>query len=78
MDILDGESKGEVVDRLIDRFGFTVSDSEGNDVKLSKYLRLFGSKGNGRKVNRGARELRKLAWDMNDGTMGDLEEKLKR
>lgn len=58
--------------------GFRVSDSDGNEVKLFKYLRLSGGKGKDKKMDRRIRELRKLAWNMKDGTMGDLEDKTKR
>lgn len=49
-----------------------VSACEGNEVKLSKYLRLTEGGGNGKQGEKGARELRKLEWDMNDGKGEDM------
>lgn len=69
--------KDEDVNRFTGKMGFIVSDSNGNEVKLSKCIRMSSRRGCGM-VDRRVRGLRKLAWDMNDGTLGELEDKKKK
>lgn len=73
----EGNSREAEVDKFIEKMGFTVSGNKGKDVKLSKYLRVLEGGGNGKKGDKRARELRKLAWDMNDGNEVDMEAKSK-
>lgn len=47
-------------------------------MKLSKYLKISGDKGDGRKVDRGTRDLKKLSWDIKDGTVGENSKRLTR
>lgn len=39
-DCLDGSGREEEMDRFIGKLGFTVSVSDGNEVKLYNFLRL--------------------------------------
>lgn len=70
------------VDIFIDKMGFKVFDRDGNLAKLSTFLTLQEKEvhkvGEGQQGSRGARELRKLAWDMKDGKSGDCDKSGRR
>lgn len=60
------------------KMGFIVSDGDGNEIKLSKYFKMSKAKGRDSKVDRGSRELKKLEWDMMDGSVEGVGENSKR
>lgn len=72
------DGKEEEVDRFIGKMGLTVSDSKGNEVKLSKYLKMAKCGSQKKKLEKGVRELKKLEWAMNDGDTRGIEDIVKR
>lgn len=75
---VDEDDNDEEVDRFIGKMGLTVSDGDDNEMKLSKYLKMSDDKEKNYKMERGHKELRKLEWDINDVSMGDVGDKVKR
>lgn len=61
---MDADSGEEEVDRFIGKMCLTVSDGDGNGVKLSKYLKMSDNEGKINKMESGNMELRKLQWDI--------------
>lgn len=68
---VEEESCVEEVDFFIEKLGLTISDRDGKEVKLSKFLKLSRDDGKAHKTNRGMKELKKLAYDMKDGKLGE-------
>lgn len=75
---MEADDSEDDVDVMIDKMGLTVSDGDGNAIKLSKFISLKGRKETrGRNSTREERELKKLAWDMNDVTGGERGDKIR-
>lgn len=66
----DVDCEVEEVDLFIGRMGLIVSNGDGNEVKLSKYLKMSEDRGKSYRTDRGNRELKKLEWDMKDAFVG--------
>lgn len=62
------EKKG--IDKMLDSMGFTMQNREGKEVLLSDYITFKEKmdKGNSKGRGRGCHELKKLDWEMNDGS----------
>lgn len=74
----DENDSDEEVDRFIGQMGLIVSDGDGNEVKLSKYLKMSEDREKASKLDHGNRELKKLEWDMKDVLACEGGDKFKR